>query len=113
LIEKVPPDVAISVPTGLPVEVPVQLTLYPLFGPLAVTAIIPLFAVVHVSLVTTVVMMGAAFTNTVIVVGVAHNPAVGVNVYTMLPAVAVEIAEDHVPVIPFSEVVGRVPGVAP
>jgi hypothetical protein len=52
-------------------------------------------------------------TTTVIVTGEAHCPAVGVKVYTILPAVAVEIAADHVPVIPFAEVVGRTPGVAP
>jgi hypothetical protein len=34
-------------------------------------------------------------------------------VYTILPALAVEIAADQVPVIPFNEVVGSVPGVAP
>jgi predicted peroxiredoxin len=48
-----------------------------------------------------------------IVVVVAHNPNVGVKVYVCVPSVVVEItAGDQVPVIPFVEVVGRVPGVA-
>jgi predicted peroxiredoxin len=46
-----------------------------------------------------------------IVVVVAHNPAVGVKVYVCVPSVVVEItAGDQVPVIPFVEVVGKVPG---
>ena len=48
-----------------------------------------------------------------IVVVVAHNPTVGVKVYVCVPSVVVEItAGDQVPVIPFVEVVGKVPGVA-
>ena len=48
------------------------------------------------------------------VVVVAHCPAEGVNVYTVDPAEAVLIVDGlHVPVMLFSEVVGRVPGVAP
>ena len=43
----------------------------------------------------------------------AHCPAFGVNVYTMLPATAVDRADDQVPVIPFVEVVGSIPDVAP
>ena len=44
---------------------------------------------------------------------VAHNPTVGVKVYVWVPSVVVEItAGDQVPVIPFVEVVGKVPGVA-
>ena len=55
-----------------------------------------------------------AFTTTVMVVVVAHCPAVGVKVYTVDPAEAVLIVDGlQVPVMPFSEVVGRVPGVAP
>jgi hypothetical protein len=39
---------------------------------------------------------------------------VGVNVYTVDPADAVLIvAGDHVPVMPFVDVVSNVPGVAP
>jgi hypothetical protein len=45
-------------------------------------------------------------TVTVIVVVVAHRPAVGVNVYVVVAVLL--IAGDHVPVIPFVEVVGRV-----
>jgi hypothetical protein len=48
-----------------------------------------------------------------IVVVVAHNPTVGVKVYVCVPIVVVEItAGDQAPVIPFVEVVGRVPGVS-
>jgi hypothetical protein len=55
-----------------------------------------------------------ALTTTVIVVVVAHSPAVGVNVYTVDPADAVLIVTgDHVPVMPFVDVVSNVPGVAP
>ena len=40
---------------------------------------------------------------------VAHRPAVGVNVYVVVPAVAVLIvAGDQVPVIPFVDVSGKV-----
>ena len=54
------------------------------------------------------------FTTTVIVVVVAHCPAVGVKVYTVEPAEAVLIVDGfQVPVMPFSEMVGKVPGVAP
>ena len=50
----------------------------------------------------------------VIVVVVAHCPAEGVKVYTVDPADAVLTVDGlHVPVVPFSDVVGRVPGVAP
>ena len=41
------------------------------------------------------------------VVVVAHNPAVGVNVYVVVPAVAVLTAGAQVPVMPFVEVVGN------
>ena len=43
------------------------------------------------------------------VVGTAHNPAVGVNVYVAVPAVAVLTTGDHVPVIAgvFVELVGK------
>ena len=55
-----------------------------------------------------------AFTTMVMVVVVPHCPADGVNVYTVDPAEAVLIVVGfHVPVMPFSEVAGRVPGVAP
>jgi hypothetical protein len=48
------------------------------------------------------------------VVVVAHSPAEGVKVYTLEPAEVVLIVEGfQVPVIPFSEVEGKVPGVAP
>ena len=54
-----------------------------------------------------------AFTTTVIVVVAPHCPAVGVKVYVVDPTVAVLTVEgDHVPLIPFVEVVGSVPGVA-
>jgi hypothetical protein len=47
-----------------------------------------------------------------IVVVVAHNPTVGVKVYVCVPSVVVEItAGNQVPVIPFVEVVSKVPGV--
>jgi predicted peroxiredoxin len=46
-----------------------------------------------------------------IVVVVAHSPTVGVKVYVCVPSVVVEITVgDQVPVIPFVEVVGKVPG---
>ena len=41
----------------------------------------------------------------VIVVVVAHNPAVGVKVYKVVAALF--MAGDHVPVMPFVEVVGK------
>jgi hypothetical protein len=48
------------------------------------------------------------------VVLTAQAPAVGVNVYTVVPSVAVEIvAGDHVPVTPFVEVPGKAAGVSP
>ena len=48
------------------------------------------------------------------VVVVAHCPAEGVKVYTVDPAETVLIVEGfHVPEMPFSEVAGKVPGVAP
>ena len=51
---------------------------------------------------------------TIIVAFSAHWPVVGVKVYIIVPAVEVFIVEGlHVPFIPFVEVVGRVPGVAP
>ena len=53
-------------------------------------------------------------TVTTIVAFIAHWPVVGVKVYIIVPAVEVFIADGlHVPPIPFVEVVGRVPGVAP
>jgi hypothetical protein len=55
-----------------------------------------------------------AFTTMVMVVVVPHCPADGVKVYTVEPAEAVLTVDGlHVPVMPFSEVDGRVPGVAP
>jgi hypothetical protein len=46
-----------------------------------------------------------------IVVVVEHNPAVGVKVYVCVPSAVVEITSgDQVPVIPFVDVVGKVPG---
>ena len=47
-----------------------------------------------------------AFTVTVIVAVAAHWPPVGVNVYVVVDVLL--IAGDHVPVIPFVEVVGNV-----
>ena len=53
-------------------------------------------------------------TVTFIVVFTAHWPAVGVKVYIVVPAVEVFIVAGlQVPVMPFVEVVGKVPGVAP
>ena len=53
-------------------------------------------------------------TTTVMVVVVAHCPVDGVKVYTLDPEEAVLIVDGfQVPVMPFSEVAGRVPGVAP
>jgi hypothetical protein len=43
---------------------------------------------------------------TVLVTGTAHCPADGVNVYVVVAVLF--IAGDHVPVIPFVEVVGKV-----
>jgi len=44
----------------------------------------------------------------------AHCPASGVKVYVVVPSLAVLItAGDHVPVMPFREVVAKVAGVAP
>ena len=51
-------------------------------------------------------------TVTVKVVFVAHWPADGVNVYVAV-AVLLTVAGDHVPVIPFVEVVGSVGAAAP
>jgi hypothetical protein len=48
----------------------------------------------------------------IIVAGVAQRPAVGVNVYVVVPIAAVDIALFQVPVIPFKEVVGRIAGMA-
>jgi hypothetical protein len=45
------------------------------------------------------------FTVTVIVAVEAHCPAVGVNVYNVVAVLL--LAGDHVPVIPFNEVVGN------
>jgi len=46
--------------------------------------------------------------------GPAHCPASGVKVYVVVPTLAVLIAAgDHVPVMPFSEVVANVAGVSP
>jgi hypothetical protein len=54
------------------------------------------------------------FTVTDIEVVAAHKPAVGVNVYMVVPAVEVLIDEGlQVPVIPLFDVVGSVPGIAP
>lgn len=48
-----------------------------------------------------------------IVAIVAHCPAVGVNVYSGVPVLDVLTTDgDHVPVYPFRDVVGKVPGVA-
>ena len=45
---------------------------------------------------------------------VPHCPTLGVKVYTVDPALAVlMVAGFQVPVMPFSEVAGNVPGVAP
>lgn len=56
--------------------------------------------------------MIVSITEMSIVVDVAHWPAVGVNVYVVVPATAVLIVAGlHVPVIPLSEVPERVPGV--
>ena len=56
----------------------------------------------------------AAVIITSIVTIEAHCPAFGVNVYVIIPAVAVLIEEGlQVPVIPFSDVVGSVPGTSP
>ena len=58
--------------------------------------------------------MTEVLTTTVIVVVVPHCPALGVKVYTVDPAEAVlMVAGFQVPVMPFSEVAGNVPGVAP
>ena len=44
---------------------------------------------------------------------VAQRPVVGMNVYTCVPTVAVEIVDgDHIPVMPLPEVVGNASGVA-
>ena len=54
------------------------------------------------------------FTTTLIVAVFAHKPAVGVNVYTVVPALAVLTVDGfHVPVTPFVDVVGNAPAVAP
>jgi hypothetical protein len=54
------------------------------------------------------------FTVTDIVVVVAHWPDAGVNVYVIVPAAAVFITAGlQVPVIPLTDVPGKVPGVAP
>ena len=48
-----------------------------------------------------------------IVAVVAHWPAAGVKVYNGVPTLLVFIvAGDHVPVIPFIDVSGKVPGIA-
>ena len=61
----------------------------------------------------TVVNVGVTigFTVMVIVAVFAHNPAVGVKVYAVV-AVLFTVG-DHVPVIPFVEVVGKAANVAP
>ena len=50
-------------------------------------------------------IVGVALTSTVIVVVEAHWPVEGVNVYNVVAELFV--AGDHVPVIPFNEVVGN------
>ena len=58
------------------------------------------------------VMLSLTITDTV--VELAHWPAVGVKVYTVVPAVVVLIAAGfHEPAIPLLEVTGNVPGAAP
>jgi hypothetical protein len=42
------------------------------------------------------------------VVTTAHCAAFGVNVYAVVPTTDVSIVDDHEPVIPFKEVVGKV-----
>ena len=49
----------------------------------------------------------------VIVAVEAHCPEVGVNVWLVVPAEAVETAGDHEPLMPFVEVVGRTGAVPP
>jgi hypothetical protein len=53
-----------------------------------------------------------AVTATIIVVEVAQRPAVGVKVYVIEPIAAVDIAVFQVPLIPFEEIVGSIPGAA-
>ena len=84
--------------------------------------VIPLFDVVGKGASTeslhtgpTVVNKGVTdvFTNTSIEYGVAHCPAVGVNVYVVVPSVAVLITiGDQVPFTPLLDVVGSAAGVA-
>ena len=53
-------------------------------------------------------------TVTLIVVVDAHCPVVGVKVYTVVPAVAVDMDTGfQLPLIPLLEVTGKVPGKAP
>jgi hypothetical protein len=54
----IPPDMAISVPAGLPLEGPLQLTWYPGVPAEAVTAILPLLPPEQVTLVGTRLIVG-------------------------------------------------------
>ena len=51
-------------------------------------------------------------TVTLNVVTAAHWPASGVNVYVVVPGVAVLMVDDHEPLTPFVEVVGNTGAVA-
>ena len=55
----------------------------------------------------------AVFT-TMVMLPFPHEPEVGVNVYTVLPEVAVLMVDGlQVPLIPLVEVAGRIAGVSP
>jgi hypothetical protein len=60
---------------------------------------------------TVTIAVGKAFTAIDIVVELAHKPDVGVNVYVVVAVLF--NAGDHVPVIPFIELVGKAFSVTP
>lgn len=60
---------------------------------------------------TVTIAVGKAFTAIDIVVELAHKPDVGVKVYVVVAMLF--NAGDHVPMIPFVELVGSAPNVAP
>lgn len=65
-------------------------------------------------LVTLAVTVGLGLTVTVIVVTFPHCPVLGVKVYVVVPGAEVFMLEGfQVPIMPFVDVVGNVPGVAP
>ena len=86
VILKVPPEAAISVPTGFPVVVPIQLTLYPAVAPEPVTTIDPVEPPLQATCVGNVEIVGFAFTVIFKVSTLVQVPLETVNVTVEVPA---------------------------